>query len=139
MEIKNADDFRREYEYLYLLQYALNTGALKNPERTSDKVIRVKRQLRKYARMDGIDDVGMGFKVNRRIIQDFGMDGYTELIEIPDVFDTRESADEFFKDFLYKEYRPSMYDCTGQAFTNGYKLFIRRGHWFAYHAVAFDV
>lgn len=33
----------------------------------------------------------------------------------------------------------SPYDCTGQEFTNRYKLFRRRGHWFAYHSVSRDV
>lgn len=139
MEIKNADDFRCAYEYLCILQDVLNAGALKNSEKTLDKIIQVKQRLREYARSDGMGEVGMGFKVHRRIIQDFGMDGYTELIEIPEVFDTIDSADEFFKDFLYREYHSSIYDCTGQAFTTWYKLFVRRGHWFAYHSVAFDV
>lgn len=139
MEIRNDDDFRCAYEYLRILQDALIAGALKNPERVLGKIIQVKQRLRKYARSDGMDVVGMGFKVNRRIIQDFGMDGYIEMIEFPEIFDSHDDADEFFRDFLYREYHPSAYDCTGQAFTNWYKLFFRRGRWCAYHSIAFDV
>ena len=139
MEIRNDDDFRCAYEYLCILQDALNAGTFKNPERILGKIIQVKQRIREYARSDGMDVIGMGFKVNRRIIQDSGMDGYIELIEIPDVFDTQDGADEFFRDFLYRECRPSAYDCTGQAFTSWYKLFFRRSHWCAYHSVVFDV
>mgnify|MGYP000367666834 CR=1 FL=1 len=31
------------------------------------------------------------------------------------------------------------YDCTGQEFTSWYRLFQRRGHWYAYHMVSRDV
>ena len=34
---------------------------------------------------------------------------------------------------------PSQYDCTGQLFTNWFKLIRRRGHWFAYHSIGRDV
>ena len=72
------------------------------------------------------------------IVKDDGADGYIELREMPR-FDSLEEADEWFKNCYYLEYRPSPYDCTGQRFTVWYKLFQRRGRWWAYHSVGVDV
>lgn len=97
----------------------------------------LKRDVRKWAKETAVD-VGMGFMVERRGIKgDF--DGCLELISIPEVFDTMESADMFFRDFLYMDSPRSMYDCTGQAFTSWYKLFKRNGRFFAYHRISMDV
>lgn len=71
------------------------------------------------------------------IVKDGGADGYTELREMPR-FDSPEEADEWFRRY-YLEARPSAYDCTGQRFTVWYKLFQRRGRWWAYHCVGVDV
>lgn len=138
-QIKSANDYRLGYEFLGALQEALADGGFKHPEKVLDRIVEIKRELRAFAHGDSLEGVGLGFKVRRHIIQDFGMDGYTELIEFPEIFITYDEASEFFRDFLYREYHPSAYDCTGQLFTNWHKLFFRRGHWCAYHSVAFDV
>ena len=39
----------------------------------------------------------------------------------------------------YRPYYPSAYDCTGQAFTSWYKVFVRGGRFWAYHHVSVDV
>ena len=104
-----------------------------------DLIIETKRNLRKWTHRGPAVNVGLGFMVTRRLVKDDGIDGYVELVSIPDVFDTADAADEFFRDFLYMECRPSMYDCTGQAFTGWYKLFKRHGRYHAYHSVAVDV
>ena len=72
------------------------------------------------------------------IVKDDGIDGYTELREMPR-FDSMEEADDWFKRCYYMEAAPSAYDCTGQHFTVWYKLFRRRGRWWAYHRVGVDV
>ena len=139
MEIKNDRDFRCGYELLIVLTEALTENGFGNPDAARKHIDDTKRALRAYARRDGSVDVGMGFKVDRRIVRDEGIDGYVKLVSIPEVFDTVEDADEFFKDFLEIHCRPSMYDCTGQAFTSWYKLFQRNGQFWAYHSVGFDV
>ena len=76
------------------------------------------------------------------IVKDNGIDGFVELISFPEAFDTidgEDGAEEFFKTFFEIHARPSMYDCTGQAFTSWYKLFERNGRIYAYHCVGFDV
>lgn len=136
--ILNNRDYRRGYEYLSILTDA-DRKSCADPAKLEKRIADTKRQLRAYAHRDNTVDVGMGFMVERRIIRDEGMDGYVELVSIPEVFDTAEAADGFFKDFLEIQYRPSMYDCTGQAFTSWYKLFLRNGQFWVYHSVGFDV
>lgn len=74
----------------------------------------------------------------RRIVKDDGADGYIELIEMP-AFEDAPAAEEFFNDRYFMESPHSAYDCTGQCFTSWYKLFERRGHWWAYHRVCVDI
>lgn len=138
--IRNSADFRRGYEWLGLLT-ELSTKCDK-PDVARAEIENVKRELRAYAHREITVDVGMGFMCERRIVKDNGIDGYVELVSIPEVFDTldgEDGAEAFFKDFLEIHGRPSMYDCTGQAFTSWYKLFKRHGQFWAYHSVCFDV
>ena len=144
--IENKLEFRAGYETLRLLQEWLKvTQDDERIESLRQRIIDKKRALRAYANRDNKIDVGMGFKCEHRIIKDGGIDGYIELVSIPEVYDTLEDtedgpgAETFFRDFFYREVRPSMYDCTGQSFTNWYKLFKRNGKFWAYHSVGFDV
>lgn len=143
--IKNDNDYRRGYEFLSILTEGLNAGGFGKPDRIRSEIEDAKRELRRWAHRDTAVDVGMGFMVERRIVKDNGMDGYVELVSIPEVFDTLDDvgdlagAETFFKEFLEIQYRPSMYDCTGQAFTSWYKIFRRGGQFWAYHSVCFDV
>lgn len=138
--VRNDKDFREGYGLLNL--FARFDGQFDNPEKARENMDNLKRELRAYAHRDTAVDVGMGFMCERRIVKDEGIDGYIELVSIPEVIDTldgEDGADEFFKTFLEIHARPSMYDCTGQAFTSWYKLFKRRGQFYAYHSVCFDV
>ena len=138
--VRNSKDFREGYELLNL--FTRFDGQFDNPEKARENMDNLKRELRAYAHRDTAVDVGMGFMCERRIVKDEGIDGYIELVSIPEVIDTldgEDGADEFFKTFLEIHARPSMYDCTGQAFTSWYKLFKRRGQFYAYHIVCFDV
>lgn len=140
--IRNDRDFRIGYAILHeILERLGEAGG--DTESRRERVIELKRNLRQYAHRDtNTYDVGMGFMCERRIVKDEGIDGYIELVSIPEVIDTldgEDGADEFFKTFLEIHARPSMYDCTGQAFTSWYKLFKRRGQFYAYHSVCFDV
>ena len=139
IQIKNDRDFRIGYEILHDV-YERLTEAGGDTESRRARVIELKRNLRQYANRDNSTvDVGMGFMCERRIVKDYGMDGYVELVSVPLVFEAESEVREFFKDFLEIHYRPSAYDCTGQAFTSWYKLFKRRGQFWIYHSVCFDV
>ena len=136
-QVKNHRDFKRGYEFLNFLNELVKTG--ESTGAINDLILETKRGLRAYANRDTTVDVGMGFMVERRVVKDDGIDGFVELVSIPEVFDTEADAEEFFKDFLEIHARPSMFDCTGQAFTSWYKLFKRAGQFWAYHRVGFDV
>ena len=137
--IKNKTDFRRGYEFMDILTEALAANGFGKPELIREEIINTKRELRAYSHKDNTFDAGLGFMCERRIVKDAGMDGYMELVSIPDVFITFEEAEKFFEEFIEISAIPSMYDCTGQAFTNWYKIFKRRGQFWAYHSVGFDV
>jgi len=146
MNISNDRDFRIGYAILrWVNERMAEDGG--DTESRRNRIIELKRNLRQYAhRNTTLFDVGMGFMCERRIVKDYGIDGYVELVSIPVVFDTlsddaegNPGADTFFKEFLEIHARPSMYDCTGQAFTSWYKLFKRNGQFWAYHSVGFDV
>ena len=136
-KVTGNESFREGYALLAILNNP-DFGKDADKKLLEEYTIEIKRELRKWAHKGTAVDVGMGFMVERRVFgEDF--DGYTELVTIPEVFDTEESADEFFKDFIWMDSPHSMYDCTGKAFTSWYHLFKRNGRFCAYHRVAMDV
>lgn len=99
----------------------------------TEHIQNLKRKLRQWTREDEGDEYR-----DVCIVKDYGIDGYIELVQLG-AFDSKDEAEEFFDDYIRIVPRPSMYDCTGQAFTCWAKIFQRRGEWWAYHSVGFDV
>ena len=124
--IYDGKDLRRAYINLNMIR---EFGSKKAME--SDFAIGIKRGIREYNARKNLS----------RIIKDNGIDSYVALIRMDDELDglDAESADQWFRSNRYIESVPSMYDCTGRPFTMWYKMVRRRGHWFAYHCVGFDV
>lgn len=141
-KIRNSRDFRLGYE---ILRDTIKLLKEKNvdSDRIMNHVVELKRNIRQYANRNvNSFNIGNGVMCERRIVKDNGIDGFVELISFPEAFDTidgEDGAEEFFKTFFEIHARPSMYDCTGQAFTSWYKLFERNGRIYAYHCVGFDV
>lgn len=138
-KINNERDYRIGYELLRILS---KDGG----KRFESYITELKRNLRQYASRKPVVYVGMGFTCERRIIKDYGIDGYIEIVSIPEVFDKIEDsetdgpgAESFFKDFIEIQAYPSPYDCTGQKFTTWHKIVKRNGQYWAYHSVAIDV
>lgn len=119
--IKNQDNLRLAYDYLKICEeLGMPIG----------KRIVIKRAIREYLHKK---------KPSDRIIKDYGIDGYVLLMELPDFLETKEEAEEYFEERHVINAIPSIYDCTGRAFTSGYKIFKRRNKYYAYHSVGFDV
>ena len=120
--ISNDRELRTAYEILSILA-----------DRPADKVKqhadRIKKAIREYR--DRPADSG------RVVSSDF--DSMVVVIQLPKHLQTAEAADAYFMDHYYREAYPSMYDCTGQIFTTWYKIFKRRGLFWAYHSTAMDV
>lgn len=96
----------------------------------SQTAVDLKREIRKFTHAPVSE---------RRIIQDDGIDGYTELLPLPARIKSVDEAVSYFEACECKPYYPAAYDCTGQAFTAWYKVFARRGRFWAYHRVSVDV
>lgn len=74
-------------------------------------------------------------KTDRRIITG-DYDGVLELVDVPQgVID----IDAWFDENERLVCMPSMYDCTGQAFTEWYKVVKRAGGYKVYHSIGYDV
>lgn len=101
-------------------------------ETVKDKIIKEKKEIRKIYKKENE-------KPERHIVHDNGIDGYIELLQLPEEIVTRETADEWFQYNEYMECVPSAFDCTGQRFTSWYKLIERNGRWWAYHCISRDV
>lgn len=67
------------------------------------------------------------------------MDGYVVLMELPVFLESEEDAEEYFEGHYAIRTMPSIFDCTGRAFTSWYKIFRRRDRFFAFHSVCYDV
>ena len=88
-----------------------------------------KREIRKFHKKSS----------DRRIVKDDGIDGYVLLIELPETLGNMRDAEEYFEERETICAIPSVFDCTGQAFTSWFKVFRRRNRFFAYHSIGFDV
>ncbi len=120
MNIRSSRDLRCAYD---LLLFAKEMGHEK-------KFDQLKREIRAYNHRPQREE---------RVIKDDGMDGCIVLIQLPERIKTKEGAHDYFMDTEYRECRPSMYDCTGQIFTNWFKIIFRHGRFWAYHSMGMDV
>lgn len=131
-KVYSKETARKAYEAIAMFT-ALNDDIVK------DMVAELKRDVRKWTHKPSNVDTFFDGDVERRIVKDDGIDGFVELVTLPDGIDNVPYANKFFHEHVYIESRPSIYDCTGRAFTSWYKLFNRNGRFCAYHRVSFDV
>ncbi len=90
----------------------------------------IKRAIRAYNHLE--------YDAAHRVVKDDG-DAATLLVEFPENITDREAAEGYFHAYEERECVPGPYDCTGQVFTAWYKIFQRRGRWYAYHHLCMDV
>lgn len=95
-----------------------------------EKIADLKRSLRSYLNKPTNEE--------RRCIYEDSYGYYVMLVRLPDFLKSMEDAEQYFDEFERMEYMPSMYDCTGQHFTTGHKIFKRRGRFYVYHSIAID-
>ena len=136
--IRDSKDLRFKYETLLWLKkikdkyYSLDIDSYNDSVK---EIKKIKREIRDYYKRES--------ERKERFIRDDGIDGSIVLIELPGEInsvkiDSFELAEEYFKAYEYRTYRPSMYDCTGQIFTSWYKIIKRNNKFYAYHCVSFD-
>ena len=122
MKIRDKADFQI---WTYLLRHR---DTLSNVN--DENIIKIKRALREFTHKPLSEE---------RVVKDDGIDGCIVLFPLPDRIKTPEGAHDYFMDTEYRECVPSIYDCTGQAFTSWFKIVQRQGRFWAYHSICFDV
>lgn len=116
--------------YEWMLEEVKKNHGIEYPEVIEERIVEIKRMIRKQ---------------NKRIrteviVKDYGIDGYIVKFPLPEYLKTEEDAIEYFREEEYIRYRPTYYDCTGQAFTSWFKIFQKPdGRFWAYHSVGYDV
>lgn len=120
------------YDWLQICKEMCELYGYDVNEIAKDEIIKKKRKIRDIYKQENE-------KPERHIVHDNGIDGYIELLQLPEEITTKETADEWFQYNKYMEYVPSAFDCTGQRFTSWYKLVERNGRWWAYHCISVDV
>lgn len=120
---------RQRFAFIKFLEASIESFGCR--ESADAYLISEKRALRALLKKDDNED--------RRIIKDYGIDGCIIRIVLPEWIETKEEADEYFKDNEYMRTRYSAYDCTGDMFTSWYSLFFINGRWVAYHSVGVDI
>jgi len=93
----------------------------------------MKVSVRAYYRQHKAD-----FENDRRVIHDYGIDGAIVLIPLPKNLTTEGMAREYFEENEYMDRPNSPYDCTGEIFTEWYKIIERNGRFYAYHSIGRD-
>ncbi len=127
MQVRNYSDLKVAYEILSIYKELISEHG--KTERVEERIAEQKREIRKFHKQSN----------DRRIVKDYGIDGYVVLIELPETLGNMQDAEEYFEEREAISAMPSIFDCTGQAFTSGFKVFKRRGRFMAYHSVSFDV
>lgn len=125
--IMNYDGLRDAYKTLNFL----TLNVVPKNDAVKRLIVEIKQAVREYFhRKEGLPKV-VSFETDGS--------GYTELIEFPEDIRDMESAEDCFKKEHEITAEPSIYDCTGQAFTAWHKTFIRGNRYMAYHRVLRDV
>lgn len=127
----NMRDVRMNYNVLLDLKDMWKRFPIKGKYNDYEDVKDLKQGIRIYFK-------NQSQKPERRVF-DADYNGAIFLIELPAEIKTEEAAEGWFEANEYCECRPSQYDCTGQAFTAWHKLAKRRGRWWCYHRIWFDV
>lgn len=122
---------RSAYEHIRFYEQTLAEGGFGRPDAAREHLDEMKRELRK--RIHEVDES------DRRIIKDYGIDGFIVRFALPSWVEDMETAEEWFDENERRECRPTMYDCTGDAFTSWHSIFKINGRYICYHSIGFDV
>lgn len=129
--IAGKKDLACAYIVVHFVQESLKEEGV-NVEAARDVILKYKKGIREYHKRQAE-------RQSSRLVKDYGVDGYVELVQFPENVQDEREAIEYFDDEVRMYYYPSQYDCTGQAFTGWKKIFKRDGKYMCYHRVLFDV
>ena len=104
-----------------------------------DYIDDIKRNVREWTHRTSYLETFFDGDITRRMVKDYGIDGFIELIKLPEEISNTRWANIFFYEHIYIEPTHSIFDCTGKTFTGWYKLFKRKDGYYVYHHVCVDV
>lgn len=134
MDIRNNNDLKVAYHMVYTMADTIakatrmDKGIIEGMLKTNAEIMDIKRSIRAYQHEQAEER-------EVTVVKDYGVDGFVIRFEMPDVSD----PEAWFDDNERLVCRPSMYDCTGQAFTIWHKICRLNGKLTCYHRVGFDV
>lgn len=134
-KVYGTDSARDAYKAIKMFDEFKSEG-FKSEGAVKDLIDEIKREVRRWANKPSNYFDG---NVERRLVKEYGIDGFVELVMLPKDIDSEERANSYFREYIYIEPVNSPFDCTGRAFTGWYKLFNRNGRFYAYHSVDMDV
>lgn len=125
-KVRNYDDVKWKLTVIHMAEG--------HPTEYNKKVVKAcKKEVRKFYKR-------VCAPKNHWTIKDEG-DASTELIKLPDSCSnfTYGQIYQYFDDYFSIPAPNSPYDCTGRPFTVWFKPVFRRGSWYVYHRINFDV
>lgn len=129
MYIGNNRDLATAYHMLHTMGKLIETcTGIKDTQKVNEAVRWLKADIRKYQHAQDSKRV-------YTLVKDYGYDGHIVRFDMPDVDD----PEGWFDDNERLTARPSMYDCTGQAFTSWHEFKTLGGRKVCYHSIAYDV
>ena len=123
--VRDSQDLRERWETLLFMEKMRATIDISNAPKTQAYIKKLKQAIRGYNHR----------KTDRRYMKG-DIDGFIELIDVPQGV---TDIDAWFDENESLVCMPSQYDCTGQAFTQWYKIVKRAGGYKIYHSIGFDV
>jgi hypothetical protein len=128
-------NIRDRYLFLRFLQGIDTTGDPAAASNIADMIVEAKREIR---RLRDWSTPEPAFMLEHRIVRQYDDGSYVELILIDPDFGSAADIERFIRDNYWIEMRPSMYDCTGQLFSNWYSIFRTPRGWRIYHSIGID-
>lgn len=129
VDIRNSGILKATYEVLMDIQALRPLPG--REEAVQEHIRELKKDIRDYFRQQKDDE--------RRIIRDDRIDGYIELVMLPEYLNTKDSTAAYFEEKEVFQCPNLPGGCTGQPFTCWYRIICRQGKMWAYHRVAYDV
>lgn len=104
-KITDAEKLRDAYTLLAFIRDDVPTTA-EQKSGMAAFMVSIKKEIRAYNNRPAPDS---------RIVEEHGIDGYIELVQLPNELDEADNADadEWFRANRYYEFCPTAYDCSG--------------------------
>ena len=130
IDIRNRSDLKVAYEILMEMQVLKPLPGREGVVRKH--ILELKKDIRDYFKQQEKND-------DRHIICDDGINGYTELVRLPEALYTKGSAESYFEEKEVLRCPDLPGGCTGYPFTCWYRIICRQGGMWAYHRVSYDI